>query len=41
MGGRESLIILGDFNVSVGVSQSRARVSGRYVLSRGNEAGRD
>ena len=41
MGGKEKLIIGGDFNASVGRNQNRPGVCGRYGLGLSNEAGRD
>ena len=41
MGGREKLVIGGDFNASVGRNQFRQGVCGRYGLGVSNEAGRD
>ena len=41
MGGREKLIIRGNLNASVGANQSRAGISGMYMLGSWNEAGRD
>ena len=41
MGGREKLVIGGDFNASVGRNQYRQGVCGRYGLGVSNEAGRD
>ena len=40
-GGKERLIIGGDFNASVGTDQERRGICGRYGLRHSNEAGRD
>ena len=41
LGGREKLVIGGDFNPSVRRDSKRLQVYGRFGLSRGNEAVRE
>ena len=41
VGGRERLVIGGDFNANVGRGNARRGVCGKYGVGRMNEAGRD